>query len=99
MIYSILMNVTWAIFFGAFFLGYCICYFCITPFLLSKHKKTQFFQSLVYESLYSEFHLKKLMKQTDDKYVLWTFKTIKYSKISIIISLPLAVIFSILQLN
>ena len=81
----------------SFFIGYIVCYFVITPLLLKKHGKRGFFQALIWESLQSENHLKDLASETGDKAVVITLRVARYSKITIVFSLLLFVLFAILN--
>jgi hypothetical protein len=64
------------------FIGYFICHFIVAPILLNKHGKKGIRESIVWEALQAENHLKDLAKETNDKAVITTLRIIKYSKYS-----------------
>jgi len=96
-LYTLLMGISFKIFYFTFFFGYIICHFVITPIFLKKYRNKSIFQSIIYEGLTAELTLKELMKETNDKYVKWTVKIIHYSKFIIVISLISGVIFAVIQ--
>ena len=96
-IYLVLTITSWIIFILTVFVGYGICHFILTPLLLKKHRNRGFVESSFWEGIQAENHLKDLLNETNDPMVQFTYKTIKYSKILIVVSLIAMVSFAILN--
>ncbi|MCP3943619.1 MAG: hypothetical protein GY710_19370 [Desulfobacteraceae bacterium] len=58
-----------------------------------------FVKTMISEGRLAEFHLKNLIKETDDKSAKWTLAAIHYSKFIIIISLISGIVFAVIQAN
>ncbi len=95
--FSTLAFISWAVFLMASFIGYGLCYFLITPFLLKKHRKMSLLKSAFWEGLQAENHLIDLLKETNDELVRKTLNTIKYSKIVAVFSIIAAMTFFVIE--
>jgi hypothetical protein len=81
--------------FLSFFAGF-LAYIMISPWLFKKHQVYNFVESYFgLNFIFSESELKKLYNSTKDVSVAKTMLLLKYSKIGLVIFLPLIIIFSI----
>jgi len=66
-------------------------------YVAKKIKNRAFFESFFGEGLQAENHLKELLDETNDPIVQKTLKTIRDSKIIIVLSITATAVFAILE--